>query len=182
MRPGIPEVAEEDKDRVAPALAVLDKLRPGLSGSAQMVTLVHLLLAHERFENVYGHTKGLPPDAEVELYADHLLLPLRVLLLHPRGTDQLAGLGHEAVRRVLGHYLELVLMLMPNRSGVVEGMAERVSSWLVATRKTIQGLERGEADDDQSAAELLDYAPRSVDHKVGVYLQDLGEGLIEVDE
>ena len=102
------------------------------ASESDITTITHLMLARDRFEDAYGHTEGVR-GAE-DLYAEHLLLPLRVLLLHVRGSDQLTGARTEIVRQALNQYLELVLLLLPVREAVSDEASRTVSRRLSVSR------------------------------------------------
>lgn len=133
------EVAPKKKDpNVDLCILALDGLKPGLAKTAHIGSLVHLMLARDQFEEGYGDTRGLSGKDTKEHYAEHLLLPLKQLLLHVRGSDQFEDLTPETVRRALNQYLELVLLLMPAHGAASEDARKGVSRCMSKWRKEIE--------------------------------------------
>ena len=108
----------------------MDDLKPDLAKTAHVLTLAHLMLTRDRFEDVYGNTRGMSGPDIKRSYPEHLLLPLKALLLHVRGSDQLTDVGPEVVRQALTQYLELVLLLMPAPEAVGDEDRKAVSRCL----------------------------------------------------
>ena len=113
----------------------LDGLRPYLSINSEISTFTHLMLARDRFEDVYGDTRGMKGAEAKQSYARHLLLPLKLLLLHIRGSDEFAeNVGPEIIRSAISQYLELVLLLMPAPEAVSDedrkAVSRRLSEWI----------------------------------------------------
>ena len=171
----VPNPPNEDRDieEMDALLASLGKARLPEGMVSPIMTVSHLYHVEQAFRQRYGPTKGLPFSQTVELYADHLLLPLKRILLHTRGTGELSDLGPEDVRQVLNQYLELVNKLMPDRKVSADPHRRAVvSRQLRDTRMETQRQERfpGQADDDQTAAELVERPPSPED--LDGFLQD----------
>ena len=83
----------------------------------------------------YGDTRGLSGKDAKKHYPAHLLLPLKQLLLHVRGSDQFEDATPEDIRRALNQYLELVLLLMPAHDAASEDARKGVSRALSQWRK-----------------------------------------------
>ena len=171
----VPNPPNEDRDieEMDALLASLGKARLPEGMVSPIMTVSHLYHVEQAFRQRYGPTKGLPFSQTVELYADHLLLPLKRILLHTRGTGELSDLGPEDVRQVLNQYLELVNKLMPDRKVSADPHRRAVvSRQLRDTRMETQRQERfpGQADDDQTAAELVEHPPSPED--LDGFLQD----------
>jgi hypothetical protein len=168
-----PPDKDEDTEEMDALLASLRKARLPEGMVSPIMTVSHLYHVEQAFRQRYGPTKGLLFSETVELYADHLLLPLQRILLHTRGTGELSDLGPEEVRQVLNQYLELVNKLMPDRKVSADPHRRAVvSRQLRDTRREMQRQERfpGQADDDQSAAELVNRPPSPED--LDGFLQD----------
>ena len=129
------EPPTETDPNFALCYGALDILEPGLSDTAHLGTVVHLMLARDQFEERYGETMGLSGKDAKKSYAEHLLLPLKQLLLHVRGSDEFEDLTPETVRRALNQYLELVLLLMPAHDAANEGARKGVGRCLLGWRK-----------------------------------------------
>ena len=130
---------KETDPNIALCYQALDVLERGLSGTAHVGSVVHLMLARDRFEDRYGDTRGLSGKDAKKSYAEHLLLPLKLLLLHVRGSDQFEDATPEAIRRALNQYLELVLLLMPAHDAASDGARKAVSACLSQWRKEREG-------------------------------------------
>ena len=171
----VPNPPDEDQDteEMDALLASLRKAKLPEGMVSPIMTVSHLYHVEQAFRQRYGPTKGLPFSRTVELYADHLLLPLKRILLHTRGTGELSDLGPEDIRQVLNQYLELVNKLIPDRKVSADPHRRAVvSRQLRDTRMEMQRQERfpGQADDDQSAAELVERPPSPED--LDGFLQD----------
>ena len=137
----------------------LDSLKPSLSMLTHTSTFDHLRLAHDRFADVFGDTRGMKGAEAKNAYAAHLFLPLKTLLLHVRGSEQFENVGLEKIRHVLNQYLELVLLLMPKQEDVDHNARKAVSRSLSEWRKQReflaprQGL--GEEETDPAIADQI---------------------------
>lgn len=120
-----------DDPIISSCIWALDGLRPYLSANSDISTFAHLMLARDRFEDVYGDTRGMKGAEAKQSYARHLLLPLKLLLLHIRGSDEFAeNVGPEIIRCAISQYLELVLLLMPAQDVVGDEDRKAVSRCL----------------------------------------------------
>jgi len=136
------EVTENQGDpNIDLCLSALNYLGPQLAKTRHLATLVHLMLARDRFQEVYGDTKGLKSAKAKKSYAKHLLLPLETLLLHVRGSSRFGDdVGHEVVRAAISQYLELVLLLMPPSPEAASDEARKgVSTRLAQWKKELEG-------------------------------------------
>ncbi len=126
MLPGETEKKPDDPNFIS-CIWALDSLKPHLATTTHISTFTQLMLARDRFEDVYGSTRGMSGADAKQAYAKHLLLPLKTLLLHLTGSDQIEDIGPEVIRQALGHYLELVLLLMPAQGAVSDEARKAVS-------------------------------------------------------
>lgn len=138
MLPGETEKKPDDPNFQSCAWA-LDSLKPYLSTTTHISTFTQLMLARDRFEDVYGSTRGMSGADAKQAYAPHLLRPLKVLLLHVTGSDRIEDVGPEVIRQALGHYLELTLLLMPSQDFVTDDARKAVSACLSQWRKELEG-------------------------------------------